>query len=60
MKNLLIKEIQLTSMPITFIFLLFAFMTLIPGYPILMGAFFICLGIFFSFQNGRETNDILY
>lgn len=60
MKNLLIKEIQLTSMPITFIFLLFAFMTLIPGYPILMGAFFICLGIFFSFQNGKETNDILY
>ena len=35
-------------------------MALIPGYPILLGAFFICFGLFQTFQNGRETNDVLY
>ena len=35
-------------------------MTLIPGYPILCGVFFITLGIYQSFQSTREANDILY
>ena len=35
-------------------------MTLIPGYPILAGRFFITLGIFYTFQMARESNDILY
>ena len=35
-------------------------MTLLPGYPILMSAFFICFGVFHSFQNPREANDTLY
>ena len=60
MKTLLNKEARLASSPITWIFLAFALMTFIPGYPILVGAFFLCLGIFHSFQNWRENNDILY
>lgn len=60
MKNLLIKELRLAMSPISLIFILFAFMTLIPGYPILMGSFFVCLGIFQSYQLSREQNDILY
>ena len=35
-------------------------MTLLPGYPILMGSFFICFGIFHCFQSGREQGDTLY
>ncbi|MBR6005864.1 MAG: ABC-2 transporter permease [Clostridia bacterium] len=60
MKNLLIKEVRLASSPLSYIFLAAAFMTMLPGYPILVSAFFICFGIFHSFQNAREANDTLY
>jgi len=60
MKNLLYKELKLASLLLTYLFILFAFMTLIPGYPILVGVFFVCLGIFQSFRSARENNDILY
>lgn len=60
MNKLLKKELRLTAAPITYFFLAFALMTLIPGYPILVGGFFITLGIFYSFQMARESNDILY
>ena len=60
MKNLLIKEMRLAASPLTYFFLAAALMTMLPGYPILMGAFFICMGIFQSFQNAREVNDTLY
>lgn len=60
MKNLLMKEFKLATLPLTYLFLLFALMTFIPGYPILCGAFFVCLGIFQSYQRNREDNDILY
>ena len=60
MKSLLDKELRLAVSPLTWLFLAASLMTLIPGYPILMGSFFICLGIFQSFQSARETNDMLY
>ena len=60
MKNLLIKEIRLSSSPLSYIFLSASVMTLLPGYPILMSAFFICFGVFHSFQNARESDDVLY
>lgn len=60
MKNLLIKELKLAASPLSYCFILFAAMTMIPGYPILVGAFFVCLGIFYTFQQSREANDILY
>ena len=60
MKNLLIKEFRLAASPLSYIFLVASLMTLLPGYPILMSAFFICFGVFHSFQNAREANDTLY
>ena len=60
MKNLLKKELKLATSPLTWIFLLFSGMTFLPGYPILMGPFFLCLGMFQSFQLAREANDTLY
>lgn len=60
MKNLLYKEFCLATPLLTFLFLGFTAMTFIPGYPILCGAFFVCFGIFQSYQLGRENNDILY
>ncbi len=60
MTKLLNKEFRLAASPLSWIFLVAAGMTLLPGYPILIGAFFICFGVFHSFQNARETNDVLY
>jgi hypothetical protein len=60
MKKLLRKEFFFTALPLTYCFILFAFMTMIPGYPILVGAFFVCMGIFQTFLSAREQNDILY
>ncbi len=60
MKSLLIKEMRLAASPLSYIFLVASLMTLLPGYPILVSAFFICFGIFHSFQNAREANDTLY
>ena len=60
MKNLMCKEMKLSAAPISFIFILFSIMTMIPGYPILVGTFFICFGIFQSFQNACMNNDVLY
>ena len=60
MKNLLKKEIRLASSPITWVFILFGALTMIPGYIILLGAFFVCLGLFHSYQNARENGDVMY
>ena len=60
MKNLLYKELRLATPPLTFFFLGFTVIAFLPGYPILCGAFFVCFGIFQSYQLGRENNDILY
>ena len=60
MKNLIYKELRLALPLLTFLFLGFTIMTFIPGYPILCGVFFVCFGIFQSYQFVREDNDILY
>lgn len=60
MKELIKKEITLTASPLTYFFIAFSIMTMIPGYPILVGTFFVCLGIFYTFQFAREYNDILF
>ena len=60
MKNLIFKEFKLAMPLLTIAFLTFTTMSFIPGYPILCGAFFVCFGIFQSYQMGREDNDILY
>ena len=60
MKALLKKEMRLSASILSYLFLGFALMALLPGYPILCGVFFITLGIFQSFQSAREANDIVY
>lgn len=60
MRNILLKEMTLSASPLAYLFLAFGLMFLLPGYPILCGAFFVTLGLFQSFQAAREANDIVY
>ena len=60
MRDLLLKEFKLCASPLSFLFILFGLMFFLPGYPVLCGAFFVTLGIYQSFQNAREANDILF
>ena len=60
MKNILKKEMTLTASVLSYLFILFGLMFFVPGYPILCGVFFVTLGIFQSFQNAREANDIVF
>ena len=60
MSNILRKEMKLSASPLAFIFILFGAMFMVPGYPILCGAFFVTLGLFQSFQFAREANDIVF
>ena len=61
-KNVLLlkKEFRLSSSVLSYFFILGSAFCMIPNYPCLVGAFFVCLGIFYSFQNAREVNDTLY
>ena len=60
MNNIMQKEYRLSASPLAFIFIVFGAMFMVPGYPILCGAFFVGLGLFQSFQAAREANDILF
>ena len=60
MRKLLYKEMKLTANPLSYWFITFSAMTMIPRYPILVGSFFICLGIFYTYQQVRECDDITY
>ena len=60
MNALLRKEMRLTAHILSYVFIVFGLMALLPGYPILCGVFFITLGLFQSFQAAREANDIVY
>ena len=60
MNALLKKELRLSALLLTYLFIAFGAMALVPGYPILCGVFFITLGIFQSFQSAREANDTVY
>ena len=60
MRNILLKEVKLSSSLLSFLFIPFGLMFLLPGYPILCGVFFVTLGIFQSFQNAREANDMVF
>lgn len=51
---------KLAASPLSYIFVAFGLMAFLPGYPILVGSFFVCLGLFQSFQSMREANDITY
>lgn len=60
MSNILEKEMKLSASVLSYFFIAFGVMFFLPGYPVLCGAFFVCLGIYQSFQNTREANDIVF
>ena len=60
MRNILRKEMKLSSSVLSYLFILFGTMFLLPGYPVLCGAFLCSLGIFHSFQSAREANDTVF
>ena len=60
MTKLLYKELKLSASRLSFVLIAAALLTFVPGYPILLGAFFTTLGIFYSYQTMRENNDIPY
>lgn len=60
MYNIIRKELTLAASPLSYLFIAFGLMFFIPGYPVLCGAFFVTLGIFQSFRNAREANDIVF
>ena len=60
MRNVLKKEFRLSASVLSYFFILFGLMFFLPGYPVLCGAFFVTLGLYQSFQNARESNDILF
>ena len=60
MRNLLRKETVLSASVLSYLFIPFGLMFLLPGYPVLCGAFFVSLGLFQSFQTAREANDIVF
>ncbi|MBR4622710.1 MAG: ABC-2 transporter permease [Ruminococcus sp.] len=60
MNALLKKELKLSASILSYLFIAFGVMAMLPGYPVLCGAFFISMGIFQSFQSAREANDIVY
>ena len=60
MRKLLYKEMKLSANPLSYWFITFSAITMIPRYPILVSSFFICLGIFYTYQQVRECDDITY
>lgn len=60
MRSILRKEMKLSSLLITYLFIAFGLMFLIPGYPVLCGEFFITMGIFQSFRYAVESGDIVF
>ena len=56
----LYKQLRLVCQPMTLVFCLFGAMLLIPAYPYTVMWFYVMLGLFFSFLNGREQKDVYY
>jgi len=60
MKNLIYKEFKLAMHPTNYLFLLMAFMLLIPNYPYYVAFFYQTLAIFFIFIGGQANNDVYF
>ncbi len=60
MKALLYKQLRLVAHPMTFVFLFVGVFFLIPSYPYTVAFFYVTLGLFFMFMNGREQRDAAY
>lgn len=59
-KYLIKKEFLLTAHPMTFVFAFFGIMLMIPSYIYYVAFFYVTLGIFFAFMNGRENRDTYF
>lgn len=60
MTALLSKQLRLVCHPMTLVFLLAGVFFLIPNYPYSVAFFYVTLGVFFMFMNGREQRDADY
>ena len=60
MRDIMRKEMRLSAMVIVYLFTIFGLMFLLPGYPVLCGAFFVTLGLYQNFRYARECNDIVF
>ena len=60
MKNFLVKEIKLCLSAVNYLFLFFVAMIIIPNYPCYVPFFYLCLSIFFIFNNAELNKDIQY
>lgn len=60
MQALLYKQFRLVCHPMTPVFPFFGVMLLIPNYPYTVIFFYVMLGLFFTFVNGREQRDIYF
>ena len=60
MRDIFVKELKLGASPLSYFFIAFGLMFLLPGYPVLCAVFFVTLGLMHSFQKTRETNDIVF
>lgn len=60
MKHFLEKEIKLCISAVNILFLLFVAMIIIPNYPCYVPFFYLCLSIFFIFNNAELNKDIQY
>ncbi len=59
MNKLLYKEIKLCIGAINLFFLLFAAMFLIPNYPVYVTFFYMCLSVFWIFNNAEINRDMM-
>lgn len=60
MADLFRKELRLSASLLSYLFIAFGLMYLLPGYPVNCGAFFVTLGIYQSYRNTREANDLVF
>lgn len=60
MKNFLYKEIKLCLSPVNYLFLFFTAMIIIPNYPCYVPFFYLCLSVFFIFNNAEINKDIAF
>ena len=60
MKHLLYKEFKLALHPTMYLFLGLTALLIIPSYPYYVAFMYLCLGVYFTFLQGRETNDLFF
>jgi hypothetical protein len=60
MKQLFFKELKLALLPLNLIFMLLAFIILIPNYPYVTSFIYVPIGLVQLFTLGRENNEMYY